>query len=100
MKNTSIWVLLGMSMLFSCSDVEEQLIENLGRRLQASFEQSTLNSRLAVGEANELTWTTDDAFAMLDNTGKAYKWKLEGEGGRTGIFVGVFPETVCLFQIL
>lgn len=92
MKNTSIWVLLGMSMLFSCSDVEEQLIENLGRRLQASFEQSTLNSRLAVGEANELTWTTDDAFAMLDNTGKAYKWKLEGEGGRTGIFVGVFPE--------
>ncbi len=92
MKKTCIWTLLGMSILFGCSDMEEQVTNAPGIRLQASFEQGTANSRLAVGSDNSLSWTAEDAFVMFDENGAKGNWILEGEGGTSGTFVGAVPE--------
>lgn len=92
MKNISIWALLGLSMFWSCSDMEEQWMDTPKNRLKATFEQSNPNSRLAVGEGNVLSWTTDDAFMMFDENGSKKAWTLEGEGGAVGTFTGSIPE--------
>ena len=92
MKKTCIWTLLGMSILFGCSDMEEQVTNAPGIRLQASFEQGAANSRLAVGSDNTLSWTAEDAFVMFDENGAKGNWILEGEGGTSGTFVGAVPE--------
>ena len=93
MKKIFFGTAIALSVLSGCSDVEEQDNNSIPNgTIQASFEQGSKNSRLAMNDSHELLWTTDDAFKMFDVKGNGYVWTLDGEGGVTGTFVGIIPN--------
>ena len=75
--------------LTSCTN--EALVEEsvpVGK-IQASFEESSSASRLAVGEGNALTWSAYDTFVMFNESEEQSYWKMTGTPGEpVGTFEG------------
>ena len=93
MKKYLLGMVIALSALIGCTD------EDMGGRrfangsIQATFEQGTPNSRMAIGEGNALTWTSGDAFAMFadDRTNKPWTLDDGSEGQANGSFSGEVP---------